>query len=95
LSAVRLVDYSVRILEETAGTASQVRVLIECSDGKENWRTVGSATNIIEASWLAPADSIEYWLAKQAGKAKGWLLLHIWGSYTKRLFKREGGNHCG
>ena len=71
LSAVKLIDYKVRILEETAGTASQVRVLIESSDGKENWRTVGSSTNIIEASWLALADSIEYWLIKQAGKEKG------------------------
>jgi len=71
LSAVKLIDYKVRILEETAGTASQVRVLIESSDGKENWRTVGSSTNIIEASWLALADSIEYWLIKRAGKAKG------------------------
>jgi 2-isopropylmalate synthase len=70
LSAVKLIDYKVRILEETAGTASQVRVLIESSDGKENWKTVGSSTNIIEASWLALADSIEYWLIKQAGKAK-------------------------
>ena len=71
LSAVKLIDYKVRILEETAGTASQVRVLIESSDGKENWRTVGSSTNIIEASWLALADSIEYRLIKRAGKAKG------------------------
>ena len=70
LAAVKLIDYKVRILEETAGTASQVRVLIESSDGRENWRTVGSSTNIIEASWLALADSIEYWLIKQAGKAK-------------------------
>jgi len=70
LSAIKLIDYKVRILEETAGTASQVRVLIESSDGKENWRTVGSSTNIIEASWLALADSIEHWLIKQAGKAK-------------------------
>jgi 2-isopropylmalate synthase len=71
LTTVKLIDYKVRILEETAGTASQVRVLIESSDGRENWRTVGSSTNIIEASWLALADSIEYWLTKQAGKAKG------------------------
>jgi len=69
LTAVTLIDYKVRILEETAGTESQVRVLIESSDGKENWRTVGSSTNIIEASWLALADGIEYWLIKQAGKA--------------------------
>ncbi len=70
LTAVTLIDYKVRILEETAGTASQVRVLIESSDGKERWRTVGSSTNIIEASWLALADSIEYWLTKQAGEAE-------------------------
>ncbi|MDY7019610.1 MAG: citramalate synthase [Chloroflexota bacterium] len=71
LTAVTLTDYKVRILEETAGTASQVRVLIESSDGMERWRTVGSSTNIIEASWLALADSIEYWLIKEAGKPKG------------------------
>jgi len=71
LSAIKLIDYKVRILEETAGTAAQVRVLIESSDGRENWRTVGSSTNIIEASWLALADSVEYWLIKWAGKVKG------------------------
>jgi len=65
LVAVRLVDYKVRILEESIGTESQVRVLIESSDGVERWRTVGSSTNIIEASWLALADSLEYWLLKQ------------------------------
>ena len=53
LAAVTLTDYKVRILEETAGTASQVRVLIESGDGQEHWRTVGSSTNIIEAAgWL-------------------------------------------
>ena len=71
LTIIELVDYKVRILEESAGTASQVRVLIEFSDGLRQWRTVGSSTNIIEASWLALADSMEYWLIKQAGKAKG------------------------
>ena len=64
LAQVRLVDYKVRILEESAGTGSQVRVLIESSDGVGEWRTVGSSTNIIEASWLALADSLEYWLLK-------------------------------
>ncbi len=68
LTNVTLTDYKVRILEETAGTASQVRVLIESSDGKERWRTVGSSTNIIEASWLALVDSFEYWLIKQPGR---------------------------
>ena len=65
LASVRLVDYKVRILEESIGTESQVRVLIESSDGVNRWRTVGSSTNIIEASWLALADSLEYWLLKQ------------------------------
>lgn len=64
LSVVELVDYKVRILEESSGTASQVRVLIESSDGKKQWRTVGSSANIIDASWLALADSMEYWLLK-------------------------------
>jgi len=65
IAQVRLTDYKVRILEESTGTASQVRVLIESSDGNNTWHTVGSSTNIIEASWLALADSLEYWLVKQ------------------------------
>jgi 2-isopropylmalate synthase len=64
LSVVELVDYKVRILEESVGTGAQVRVLIESSDGEEEWHTVGSSANIIEASWLALADSLEYWLLK-------------------------------
>jgi len=70
LAQVRLVDYKVRILEESVGTESQVRVLIESSDGVKEWRTVGSSTNIIEASWLALADSLEYWLLKQKASGK-------------------------
>jgi len=70
LAAVKLVDYKVRILEESVGTESLVRVLIESSVGVEGWTTVGSSTNIIEASWLALADSVEYWLIKK-GKAAG------------------------
>ena len=66
---IKLVDYKVRILEESTGTESQVRVLIESSDGVDEWTTVGSSTNIIEASWLALADSLEYWLGRQ-GKRK-------------------------
>jgi 2-isopropylmalate synthase len=60
-----LMDYKVRILEESSGTGSQVRVLVESSDGKSQWRTVGSSTNIIDASWLALADSMEYWFLKK------------------------------
>jgi 2-isopropylmalate synthase len=68
LAQVKLVDYKVRILEESVGTGSQVRVLIESSDGENEWRTVGGSTNIIEASWLALADSLEYWLIKNHKK---------------------------
>ncbi|MDY6907386.1 MAG: citramalate synthase [Chloroflexota bacterium] len=64
LEAVRLVDYKVRAIDEPEGTASRVRVLIESSDGEHEWRTVGSSANIIEASWLALADGMEYWLLK-------------------------------
>ncbi len=62
IAAIKLTDYKVRILEESTGTESQVRVLIQSTDGVEQWRTVGSSTNIIDASWLALADSLEYWL---------------------------------
>ena len=65
LTAVNLVDYKVRILEGNTGTGSQVRVLLESGDGAKEWHTVGSSTNIIEASWLALVDSLEYWLLKQ------------------------------
>ncbi|MFC1899817.1 citramalate synthase [Chloroflexota bacterium] len=69
LAQVKLVDYKVRILEESTGTESQVRVLIESSDGEKTWQTVGSSTNIIEASWLALVDSLEYWLLGNGTKA--------------------------
>jgi 2-isopropylmalate synthase len=64
LARIKLMDYKVRILEESSGTGSGVRVLIESTDGVNDWHTVGSSTNLIEASWLALADSLEYWLIK-------------------------------
>jgi 2-isopropylmalate synthase len=60
LSEVKLLDYKVRVLTASHGTASQVRVLIESGDHKEKWGTVGVSENIMEASWQALADSIEY-----------------------------------
>jgi 2-isopropylmalate synthase len=60
LADVHLTDYKVRILDGEAGTAAQTRVLIDSSDGRRAWSTVGSSTNIIEASWRALADSLEY-----------------------------------
>ncbi|MBI4200698.1 MAG: citramalate synthase [Chloroflexi bacterium] len=64
LASVRLVDYKVRVVDQGSGTAATVRVLIESTDGTHTWQTVGSSTNIIEASWLAVMDSLEYWLLK-------------------------------
>jgi len=60
LSHVRLTDYKVRILNGQAGTEATVRVLIVASDGRRQWATVGSSPNIIEASWQALADSLEF-----------------------------------
>jgi 2-isopropylmalate synthase len=57
---VQLTDYKVRILDGEEGTAAQTRVLIDSSKGYRTWSTVGSSTNIIEASWQALADSLEY-----------------------------------
>jgi 2-isopropylmalate synthase len=60
--AIRLEDYKVRILDGVAGTSAVVRVLIESSYGEERWTTVGASPNVIEASWIALADGIEYGL---------------------------------
>ena len=60
LEDMRLADYKVRVLESSATTAAKVRVLIESTDGKHTWNTVGVSTDIIEASFLALTDSIEY-----------------------------------
>ena len=62
LAAMRLTDYKVRVLDTIGATAASVRVLIESSDGETAWTTVGVSTDIIEASWLALVDSIEYML---------------------------------
>ncbi len=64
LAEMHLVDYKVRILDEYSGTAAKVRVLIESTDGKRRWGTVGVHENVIEASWRALVDSIEYKLMK-------------------------------
>jgi len=60
LAHVRLDDYKVRILDSEHGTAAAVRVLIDTKNGTRRWSTVGASTNIIEASWRAMADSLEY-----------------------------------
>jgi len=62
LRAVHLTDYKVRILDSDSGTAAMTRVLIDFSDGDRQWTTVGASTNIIEASWIALSDSVEYYI---------------------------------
>ncbi|MDF1659756.1 MAG: citramalate synthase [Verrucomicrobiales bacterium] len=57
-------DYKVRIIDSHMGTGAKTRVLILSSDGSESWGTVGVSYNIIQASWRALIDSIEYFLAK-------------------------------
>jgi 2-isopropylmalate synthase len=52
----------VRILDGDAGTSATTRVLIETHNGNKSWSTVGASTNIIEASWLALVDAVEYGL---------------------------------
>ncbi len=62
LRNVHLTDYKVRILDSNSGTAALTRVLIDFTDGERSWSTVGASTNLIEASWIALSDSVEYFL---------------------------------
>ena len=64
LEEVELLDYKVRVLSSGEGTAATVRVLIESGDGQTQWGTVGVSENVIEASWQALVDSIDYKLYK-------------------------------
>ncbi|MEY8382836.1 citramalate synthase [Christensenellaceae bacterium 44-20] len=68
LADMRLADYKVRVLESDATTAAGVRVLIESTDGQRTWRTVGVSSDILEASFLALSDSIEYKLTLEKEK---------------------------
>jgi len=70
LREVKLLDYKVRVLTGRHGTGSRVRVLIESGDQKAKWGTVGVSENIIEASWQALADSIEYKLMREKLEAR-------------------------
>ena len=66
LKDVHLIDYKVRVVNAGAGTAARVRVIIESRDKHSIWGTVGVSENIIEASWQALVDSVEYKLQKDA-----------------------------
>ncbi len=65
LKEMRLVDYKVRVLDGKDGTCAKVRVLIESADSKGTWSTVGLSENIIEASWQALTDSMNYFLLRR------------------------------
>jgi 2-isopropylmalate synthase len=67
LAAVRLTDYKVRIIDSSKGTGAVTRVLIDASDGEHRWTTIGVSENIIEASWQALSDSIQYALLRSGG----------------------------
>jgi len=68
LAEMHLSDYKVRVLDTKSGTGAKVRVLIESQDKKDSWTTVGVHENVIEASWEALVDSIEYKLLKDSNK---------------------------
>ncbi len=65
VNKVKLTDYKVRVVNESEATESIVRVSIESADDKQVWTTVGASSNIIEASWMALSDSMEWWLTRK------------------------------
>ncbi len=70
ISEVRLVDYKVRVLDSDKATAAKVRVLIESADQNGSWTTIGVSTDIIDASWRAMLDAIEYKLLRDSQATK-------------------------
>jgi 2-isopropylmalate synthase len=67
LAEMHLEDYKVRVVNARAETAARVRVVVEWHDGSDSWGTVGVSENIVEASWLALADAVEYKVWKDRG----------------------------
>jgi len=82
LDAVHLVDYKVRILDGESATAARTRVIIDSSDGVHEWSTMGSGTNIIAASCVALADSIEYAIWKTGAELRRRDERHFTTSHT-------------
>ncbi len=75
-----LVDFKVRVIDGSGGTSAKVRVQIESRDAQEIWTTVGVSENIIEASWQALADSVQYKLLRTVGGE----------SFMKKRLQRQG-----
>ena len=67
ISEMALVDFKVRVIDGGDATAAKVRVQIESRDAREIWSTIGVSENIIEASWQALVDSVQYKLLKESG----------------------------
>ena len=66
VESMRLMDYKVRVVNSEAGTAARIRVNIESADDHASWRTIGVSENIIEASWAALVDAVEYKLHRES-----------------------------
>ena len=83
---MELVDYKVRILDENVGTDAITRVVITTRDGRDSWGTVGVSENIIEASWNALVDSIEYGLMRASCARPKWrTFCGCWPRSTTRM----------
>lgn len=65
LVSIHLTDYKVRVVDGQAGTAAKVRVMVESADGEESWSTIGISENLVNASWNALIDSVEYGLLRK------------------------------
>jgi 2-isopropylmalate synthase len=70
LRGIRLTDFKVRVVNVKEGTAAKVRVLVESADEHGSWSTIGVSENVIEASWQALADSVEYGLLRAIDGAR-------------------------
>ncbi len=97
LRDIELVNFKVRILDETKGTGAITRVLIDASDGHDTWGTIGVSENVIAASWDALVDSLEYGMqpgrqpAPGAGRADGRPFRQGLGGQTRRRSCRSRG----
>jgi 2-isopropylmalate synthase len=71
LRDIELINFKVRILDEAKGTGAVTRVLLDCSDGEHVWGSIGVSENVIEASWEALVDSLEYGMQPAKGRSRG------------------------
>ena len=70
LKSISLMDYKVRVIDSKLGTSAKVLVTIVSTDHKDRWTTVGVSENVIDASWHALVDSVEYKLYQTRGDAR-------------------------